>query len=235
MANNANKNNSGTSLSSFLWVGLGLFPALVIVNTLWIRFLITPSDSVFFAIAAAIVVSWILILAGYYSWAIYFYNINMGWTDQDWKEQDIKRLANPNEAEPVNNPNQEETLGLPPGTVRGTIALSVLVGGLAMLIASLAMPGKYSQNEFLVDNFEYIKTAFLMVIAFYFGSKSLEFIDRKRVFGGSSGNDESGGPSGPSGDGGGGSNPPKDPTPGPGTAPREGTIGGDFDESGTKG
>jgi hypothetical protein len=231
------KNDSGTSLSSFLWVGLGLFPALVIVNTLWIRFLITPRDSVFFAIAAAIVVSWILILAGYYSWAIYFYNINMGWTDQDWKDQEAKRQANPNEVEPESNPNNEETLGLPPGTVRGTIALSVLVGGLAMLIASLAMPGKYSQNEFLVDNFEYIKTAFLMVIAFYFGSKSLEMIDRKRVFGGGSANDESGVSSNAADGGVGGSNVPKSSAPVPTATPASGTIGekSDFDDSSAKG
>lgn len=158
-----------------------LFPVMIIVNTLIFRFLFAPKESFFFVLAAAIVVSWVLMLTLYYVWAIYFYNINLGWTDKDWSDHASKVMADPHATAPEENPNNEETLGLPAGTVRGTIALSVLVGGLAMLIASLAIPGTYSENEFLVDNFEYIKTAFLMVIAFYFGSKSLELIDRKQV------------------------------------------------------
>jgi hypothetical protein len=170
----------------FIWWGAVLFPVLVMLNTTLFWFIFARDQSFFFVLAAAIVVSWILILTLYYVWAIYFYNINRGWTDEDWDDHDSKVLVHGTGSEPERNPNSEETLGLPPGTVRGTIALSVLVGGMAMMVASLAMPGRLEQNEFLVDNFEYIKTAFLMVIAFYFGTKSLEFISRKQVLGGAS-------------------------------------------------
>ncbi len=170
----------------FIWVGSVLFPVLVILTTILFRFVFAPKEAFFFVVAAALVVSWVLMLTLYYVWAIYFYNINRGWTDKDWDDHDSNILVQGTPTEPENNPNSEETLGLPPGTVRGTIALSVLVGGMAMLVASLAMPGRLAQNEFLVDNFEYIKTAFLMVIAFYFGTKSLEFISRKQVLGGAS-------------------------------------------------
>jgi len=77
------------------------------------------------------------------------------------------------------NPNSDETLGLPPGTVRGTIALSVLVIAMAMMIASLAMPPSMPKDEVMVDHFEFLKTGFVMVIAFYFGSKSLEILRKK--------------------------------------------------------
>lgn len=183
-------NNNANNFKNFILWGAILFPALVIANTILFRFMFAPTEPFFFILAAAIVVSWILMLTLYYVWAIYFYNINRGWTDKDWDDAQNNLLVQGSPAEPENNPNNDQTLGLPQGTVRGTIALSVLVGGMAMLVASLGMPGKLSQNEFLVDNFEYIKTAFLMVIAFYFGSKTLEFIDRKQVFKGPTGIDD---------------------------------------------
>ena len=163
----------------FILIGALGFPALVFLNTIVFRLILAPGEGFFFVLATAIVVSWILMLTLYYVWAIYFYNINRGWTDKDWEDHKNSVLVQGEEGEP-DVQNREHTLGLPAGTVRGTIALSVLVGGMAMLIASLAMPGKFSENEFLVDNFEYIKTAFLMVIAFYFGSKSLEAITKRR-------------------------------------------------------
>jgi hypothetical protein len=171
------------NFKNFITWGAILFPVLVILNTILFRFVFAPQEAFFFVLAAAIVVSWILMLTLYYVWAIYFYNINRGWTDKDWDDHQTKVLMEGTPTEPDSNPNSYETLGLPPGTVRGTIALSVLVGGMAMLVASLAMPEKISQNEFLVDHFEYIKTAFLMVIAFYFGSKTLETISRKQILG----------------------------------------------------
>jgi hypothetical protein len=41
------------------------------------------------------------------------------------------------------------------------------------------MPSEIKENSFIVDNFDFIKTAFLMMIAFYFGHKSLELIGYK--------------------------------------------------------
>ncbi|MFN7260196.1 MAG: hypothetical protein ACK5TU_09885 [Cyclobacteriaceae bacterium] len=168
----------------FILLGSLLFPALLILNTLLFKFFLAPKESFFFNLAAAIMVSWLLMLTLYYIWAIYFYNINFGWTDKDWQDRETKVFVEGSGPEPDGNPNSEETLGLPAGTIRGTIALTVLVIGLAMMIAALGLPGKISQNEFLIDHFEFLKTGFLMVIAFYFGSKSLELLkDRKQVIG----------------------------------------------------
>jgi hypothetical protein len=181
-----NKNN----FKNFIWWGALLFPMLIVVNMILFKFMFTPrvKEMFFFILAAAIIVSWLLILTLYYVWAIYFYNINHGWTDKDWDDQENKVLSAGAAPEPDANPNATESMGLPPGTIRGTIALSVVVGGMAMMIASLAMPDRLLQNEFLIDHFEFIKTAFLMVIAFYFGSKSLEMLGRKQVFEGPKGN-----------------------------------------------
>lgn len=184
MANGKTEDPSRNNFRHFILWGAILFPVLVIVNTVLFRFLSADKkESFFFVLASAIIVSWILMLTLYYVWAIYFYNINRGWTDKDWDERESNILIQDDVKEPEKNPNSEETLGLPPGTVRGTVALSVLVGAMAMCVASLAMPGKLAQNEFIVDNFEYFKTGFLMVIAFYFGSKSLELIGRPQVLG----------------------------------------------------
>lgn len=142
---------------------------------------IRSSDQFFFHLATAIILNWIVLLIGYYIWAIFFYNINMGWTDDDWdsleqrkQEGDKNRIA---EEEPTVNPHANETLGLPPGTIRGTIALSLLVTGLAMVIASFELNSTYKSNATFIDNFEFFKTAFLMMIAFYFGNKSLEALN----------------------------------------------------------
>lgn len=136
----------------------------------------------FFNLATAIILSWIVSLILYYIWAIYFYNINMGWDDEDWEKLHEKKDRDGDgipDDEPTENPHAGETLGLPPGTVRGTIALSLLVTGLAMVIASFQMTQTFDSNKLYVDNFEFFKTAFLMMIAFYFGNKSLEAISNR--------------------------------------------------------
>ncbi|NJN25754.1 MAG: hypothetical protein HC819_07210 [Cyclobacteriaceae bacterium] len=131
----------------------------------------------FFNLAGGIIISWIISLVTYYVWAIRFYNINMGWTEEDWIKQDKLKREQPESAdcEPEANPNAEETLGLPPGTVRATIALTLLIGALALMLASLEMPYMLEQNSFFIDNYDFIKTAILMMVAFYFGNKSLEY------------------------------------------------------------
>ena len=116
------------------------------------------------------------ILVAYYAWAIYFYNINFGITDKDWDDIETSRNTRNKIEEPVENPNSEETFGLPPGTVRGTIALTLLVGTLAMVLISFGKESVVKDNEVFVDNFDFFKTAFLMMIAFYFGQKSLEYL-----------------------------------------------------------
>ncbi len=132
-------------------------------------------------IAMGLMLLWIGVLVAYYAWAIYFYNINLGLTNQDWAEiRERKQYLPEGEMQlPTENPNAVQTLGLPPGTLRGTIALTLLVCSIALAIASLGMDSNVKVNTFLVDNFDFFKTAFLMMIAFYFGNKALESIGYK--------------------------------------------------------
>lgn len=132
-------------------------------------------------IALLILLVWFAALSAYYAWAIYFYNINLGLTNESWAELREKNKHTPdtNSTSTIKNPHADETLGLPKGTIRGTLALTLLIGGLAMTIAALDMKNSISEDTFLVDNFDFFKTAFLMMIAFYFGNKSLEMIGYK--------------------------------------------------------
>ena len=131
-------------------------------------------------LAATIVISWVIILVIYYIWAIYFYNLNYAWTDHDWEMAEAMKAKDPSidTGEPHANPHADQTLGFPPGTVRGTLALSLMVGGLAMTIIAISMPDTLEENEFFIDNFDFLKTAFLMMIAFYFGNKSIEALQK---------------------------------------------------------
>ena len=129
------------------------------------------------AIAIDIIVLWIGLLIGYYTWAIYFYNINLGLTNEDWAE--IRQKQQEGEILDVRseNPHSKDTLGLPEGTIRGTLALSLAVGALALLIASFGVNNTMPLNQLFVDTFDFFKTAFLMMIAFYFGNKSLQYLN----------------------------------------------------------
>lgn len=133
-------------------------------------------------IAVTIIICWIIILLSYYAWALYYYNVNFGWSEDDWTRHRRHKEVNPDllEEEPSENPNHEHTLGLPPGTVRGTVALTLLVGGMSVTIAALSMENRLAENELLIDNFDFFKQAFLMMIAFYFGTKSLEILEGKK-------------------------------------------------------
>lgn len=132
--------------------------------------------SLFSIMGISIIILWIAVLIAYYAWAIYFYNINLGLTDHDWEQIAIARnTENPME-ERDENPHSVESLGLPPGTVRGTIAITLLVGALAMTLVLFGEGSRLKDNEIFVDNFDFFKTAFLMMIAFYFGQKSLEYL-----------------------------------------------------------
>jgi hypothetical protein len=131
-------------------------------------------------LSATIILAWLVMLICYYVWALYFYNINLGWSDDKWNRFRMQQEDAADETPaPNKNPHGEETLGLPPGTVRGTIALTILVGGLALTIGSFGMDSSVKPNQILVDNFDFYKQAFLMVIAFYFGVKSLDILTNK--------------------------------------------------------
>lgn len=137
------------------------------------------NGNLFKSLALGIIIMWIAILVGYLAWAVYFYNINLGLTNEDWDEVKQLKAEGKHVCEREHNPHANETLGLPPGTVRGIMALSLLMGALSMMIAALGSDNTYSENVFFVDNFEFFKTAFLMMIAFYFGDKSLKHLRKQ--------------------------------------------------------
>ena len=128
---------------------------------------------VFYVVSMILMIIWIGIMIAYLAWAIYFYNINHGLTNEDWALIKIKKRF---DQIPKGNPHMGETLGLPNGTVRGLIAITLLVGGFAMMIASLGKSNEHDVNKIFVDNLDFFKTGFLMMIAFYFGNKALTYL-----------------------------------------------------------
>ena len=167
-----------------LFIGLMCLLELIILGAIAhivVQFIKDPGDDLYNLTALGILLLWFGILVAYYAWAVYFYNINLGLTNEDWAEIREIREHTPEGVSdaPTENPNINETLGLPTGTVRGSLALTLMVSALAMTIAALGMPSEIKENSFIVDNFDFIKTAFLMMIAFYFGNKSLELINFK--------------------------------------------------------
>ncbi|MCU0429199.1 MAG: DUF5675 family protein [Cytophagaceae bacterium] len=145
------------------------------------------NGSIYVKVAAIILLAWLGLMLGFYAWAIYFYNVNFGMTNEDWekikKHQEEAMQLKAMDIEPpslhlnhpVENPYKDETFGLPPGTVRATIAITVLVAGISMLFVSFDPEAikTFSANQAYL---EYFKTAFLMMIAFYFGSQSLKYL-----------------------------------------------------------
>ena len=179
-----NDDNLQKSKSLTWWKVTLMYIGLMFTITLLMS--LVNKDKMFYNLSASIIISWIIAMVAYYFWAINFYNVNMGWEDADWDRVNKIKRGQPGlvDDEPTKNPNSEETLGLPPGTVRATLALTLLVNGLALMLASMEMPYTLEQNQLFVDNYEFLKTAFLMMVAFYFGNKSLDFLkSRNPVYG----------------------------------------------------
>lgn len=158
------------------FIGVTIAIEIILLVFLFLTFWYYNPKDLLKALALGLIILWVGVLVGYYSWAIYFYNINLGITDKDWEDIEKSRSTTSKIEEPKDNPNAEETFGLPPGTVRGTIALTLLIGTLAMILVSFNKDSIVKDNEVFIDNFDFFKTAFLMMIAFYFGSKSLEYL-----------------------------------------------------------
>ena len=142
---------------------------------------------VYKAVALIFLLIWLVVFLRYFMWSVYHYNINYGLTAQDWKEikaAHVKKnkgipVAEKELEAPKYNPYRSQTFGLPPGTVRGMIAFTLLFGAITILIASLGMTHTDLQNSLIRDQFEFFKTAFLMMIAFYFGDKSLRYLQER--------------------------------------------------------
>jgi len=164
-----------------VFVGSMAFLMLLLVISIVIAGIYILKDNggtIFEFSAVCLMTLWIALVIGYYAWAIYFYNINLGLTDQDWAEIRAQKKIDPTIEERDVNPNKEQTLGLPPGTVRGTLTLTLLIASISIAIAYMGEESSLRNDEFFIDNFDFFKQAFLMMIAFYFGSKSLEYISK---------------------------------------------------------
>lgn len=178
------------SLYRFFFWGMRVVIVITLIIGIWGVFAIFRNNdcgdcAIFKAIGLAIIIIWACIFLGYFIWAIYFYNINLAKTEGEWdiikQAKHDKRSGNfylksDIEEEPTYNPYKDETFGLPPGTVRGMIAFTLLFGAIAMLIVSIGMRNELDPNSMFVDQYEFFKTAFLMMIAFYFGSRSLQYL-----------------------------------------------------------
>lgn len=170
----------GTVILSSLLVIFGIFGAF---------FVYVEHDNLFQAVGLATVVIWIAAFLIYFMWSVYHYNINYGLTDQDWQRiYDAKDRysegmpVKPSEMEtPEYNPYRSQTFGLPPGTVRGMIAFTLLMGGMSLLIVSYGSQYSGGEIALLRQQFEFFETAFLMMIAFYFGDKSLKYLQKRWV------------------------------------------------------
>ncbi|HEV8514098.1 MAG TPA: hypothetical protein VGQ59_12515, partial [Cyclobacteriaceae bacterium] len=156
-----------------LYSSLAILVLFLVVGTV---VTVMSSNNFLKNLSATIIICWLVILVAYYAWAIYFYNINLGWSDDKWDRHRIKQEIDPSGSGPTpnENPNSEETMGLPPGTVRGTLALTLLVTAIALVVGSLGEESVIKTNSVLADHFEFVKNAFLMMIAFYFGTKGLD-------------------------------------------------------------
>ncbi len=145
-----------------------------------------PADfgNIYARISLAAIILWFGILIDFYVWLLYFYNVNFGYTDHAWENlldrfdvaRERKELGLPFHEEdlilPDVNPYKGETLGLPNGTVRGTLALTLLVGGFAILIYSFD-----TNAPPMNDQFNFFLQAFTMMVAFYFGTKALSILE----------------------------------------------------------
>ncbi len=173
------KKSNWVHVRSIVFMILGFVALLFVVGFVINRF--SNDVSIFKNIGASLIISWVIFLVGYYVWAIYFYNVNYGWEENDWNEYNRKKdLGLETDKAPEENPHAKDSLGLPPGTIRGTIAITVLIGGLAVTIQAISFPEEYSGNKLIFDHFTFFKEAFLMVIAFYFGTKGLEIIRQNK-------------------------------------------------------
>lgn len=139
------------------------------------------TGQVYKAIGFGMIMIWVCIFICYFIWAISFYNINKG-HNQERRDRIEKAKLNrtkglPYRKEDIENseefPYKYETFGFPNGTVRGMIAFTLLYGAMALLIVSFGVKNDAQSNAVFIDQHDFFKKAFLMMIAFYFGSHSL--------------------------------------------------------------
>lgn len=77
-------------------------------------------------------------------------------------------------APPTGNPYAGESFGLPPGTIRGTLALTAMIAFLLVEMLNIFAPTNLERE------FAELFTVFEMVIAFYFGGKVLDVFNKRQ-------------------------------------------------------
>lgn len=148
-------------------------------------------------ISLTILLAWMGVLSCYLAWGIYFYNFNFARSAEFWQRFRDKAIEYADRTDktdtdvyeeleaPRANPYASETFGLPPGTIRGTLALTILMGGISLFVSLFSEDTPFADVQFY-SYFQFFEDAFLMVIAFYFGTKGLEIIkrssDEKKIF-----------------------------------------------------
>ncbi|MCU0428176.1 MAG: hypothetical protein MUF71_21395 [Candidatus Kapabacteria bacterium] len=161
-------------IASIVGVVISVIAFLMIAYSMYAMFFVPKGNVNYVGIAIALLVTWFTVLLIYFSWAIYFYNVNLGFTNEEWEQIKAQDNYNPQTHTPE-NPHKDETLGLPNGTVRGTIALTLLVCSIALMI--IGFDKEYA--PILASQFDFFITAFQMMIAFYFGNKALDIFKDK--------------------------------------------------------
>lgn len=186
-AKQVNQNNN--PYHPFFFKGTVVLTSLLtLFGLLGAFFVYIEHQNLFQAVGLATAVIWMAVFLVYFMWSVYFYNINYGITDQDWEriyeqsEQKRNGIFVPDTEAmdvPRYNPYRSQTFGLPPGTVRGMIAFTLLMGGMSLLITSFGSGYTGMDMALLRQQFEFFETAFLMMIAFYFGDRSLKYVSKR--------------------------------------------------------
>lgn len=116
----------------------------------------TTLDILFTTIGIALIIAW---LVGLVFW---LKKLIVNYTLKDWGNK--------------TNPYQDETLGLPRGTLRGILTLTLLIVVVILVCTSMVVKPLRGGFESLID-------AFQVMLAFYFGSKVMHHItssDKKK-------------------------------------------------------
>lgn len=114
-------------------------------------------DLIFTLIAILLILTWLVVMTWYITLLL------KRFTFADWSKKE--------------NPYKDETLGLPCGTLRGVLTLTLLIVVVILVITSLIVTPLRGEFDSLMD-------AFQVMLAFYFGSKIMEHMtnsDKKKT------------------------------------------------------
>lgn len=119
---------------------------------------------------------WLLLAVGLILYGLYRFHFTAGLGRERYNR--LVKLIDESDDIPIGekslhypqNPHEDQTFGLPRGTVRGLLTLTLLFANCSLLYVMAFSPPAIA----IEGRTEYIKTAFLMMIAFYFGSKAVD-------------------------------------------------------------